>query len=55
VERAVFFGIIDEMLIRVKILKERISEDPNSILSVIGQIESIENEIFELFDILKHT
>jgi len=53
VERAVFVGIVDEMSMRVKILKEKMRNDPDSIESVLGQIESLEDEVLRLFGELK--
>lgn len=47
VEKSVFLGVIAEISMKAKILRERLKKNPESVEQIIGQIEALEDELLE--------
>jgi len=45
VERSIFIGVLSEISMRAKILKDKLREDPNSVFEVLSSIEKLEDEL----------
>ncbi len=46
-EKSVFFGVLAEISMRAKILRERLRKEPESVEEVIFKIEGLEDELLE--------
>ena len=47
-EKAVLFGVMDEILMKAKILRERLKSNPDSVQQILEQIEKLEDELFDM-------
>lgn len=47
-EKSIFFGVLAEISMRAKILRERLKKDPDSVEEVISKIEGLEDELLEV-------
>jgi hypothetical protein len=49
VEKSVFVGVLAEISMKAKILRQRLKKEPESVEKILAQIERLEDELLEAF------